>query len=181
MSVLHQQMKTLWVMLPTTQEYPALLKAALILLSCSSIQIAVKLLPPPAVIAEGYIVLRMNLLTLAWPLIQLAQRHRHQLQHNCIKVATVSTPKSHVLAQQAIQNVKANSQSSSTLKSTPNPKNAAKIKAVEMMKMRRKAEPANPRDGAASVPMDERLFVTVSSNGAAEKVLWVRKVSIRCH
>jgi hypothetical protein len=43
--------------------------------------------------------------------------------------------------------------------------------------MRRKAEPANPRDSAASVPMDRRLFVTVS-NGLTEKILWVKKVRI---
>lgn len=91
-------------------------------------------------------------------------------------MATTSAPKSQALAQQAIENVKAASHSSNV--ATPqNPAKAAKLKAVEAMKMRRKAEPANPRDSAASVPMDKRLFVTVS-NGTTEKILWVKKVTI---
>ncbi|CCA68851.1 hypothetical protein PIIN_02712 [Serendipita indica DSM 11827] len=47
------------------------------------------------------------------------------------------------------------------------------MKAIELMKLRRKAEPANPRDDPSSVPMDERLIVEVTYNTMG-MALWVK-------
>jgi hypothetical protein len=57
---------------------------------------------------------------------------------------------------------------------TNNPAKAKKAAAVQLMVMRRKAEPANPRDATADIPMDQRLFVTVA-HGSIEKILWTKK------
>lgn len=46
------------------------------------------------------------------------------------------------------------------------------------MKMRHRAAPADPKDKAASVLVDQRLHVkvSVSNSKASEKIFWFRKV-----
>lgn len=73
------------------------------------------------------------------------------------------------MANHAISQLKS---SSTSYKSKESPKNA-KMKAIELMKLRRKAEPANPRDDPSSVPMDERLIVEVTYNTMG-MALWVK-------
>ncbi|KAG8835365.1 hypothetical protein FRC17_003848 [Serendipita sp. 399] len=101
--------------------------------------------------------------------------HRHASTHNCPKAAPaeVKISKSKQLAAQAIAQVKASS--SSAQKSTSAPQNSAKsakLRQIELMKMRRKAEPANPRDGT-DLPMEERIYVKVIFE-SKEKILWVK-------
>ena len=107
-------------------------------------------------------------------------RHRHAAQHDC-KVATPSgssSSKSQALAQKAIENSKASSLSSAQSGSR-NKVMTPKMKAVELMKMRRKAEAANPRDVSANITMDQRFFAVVT-DGSVEKTLWIPNVSLSC-
>lgn len=55
-----------------------------------------------------------------------------------------------------------------------------KMKSVELMKMRRKAEAANPRDVSANIAMDQRFFAVVT-DGSIEKTLWIPNVSLSVH
>ncbi|KAJ3511146.1 hypothetical protein NLJ89_g4271 [Agrocybe chaxingu] len=48
---------------------------------------------------------------------------------------------------------------------------------VEAMKMRHRASPADPKDKAASLPLDQRLHVRVTL-GNVEKIFWFRKTLI---
>ncbi|PVF98857.1 hypothetical protein CPB86DRAFT_784298 [Serendipita vermifera] len=102
--------------------------------------------------------------------------HRHTSHHECSgapNAEPTGPSKSQLMAQQAIKNAKA---AGGTVKVAPttNPAKAKKAAAVQLMVMRRKAEPANPRDATADVPVDQRLFVTVT-HGPTEKILWTRK------
>ena len=45
------------------------------------------------------------------------------------------------------------------------------------MKMRRTAEPADPRDKDRNVPVNERLFIVLNHNDTS-KSFWLRKVSL---
>ncbi|KAI0811105.1 hypothetical protein BC629DRAFT_1672292 [Irpex lacteus] len=57
-----------------------------------------------------------------------------------------------------------------------NPKKAAQIRQVELMKMRHRAQPADPRDKNRNVPIGERLHVKVSAEGKdEEKLFWFQK------
>ncbi|KAI0350114.1 hypothetical protein OH77DRAFT_1431395 [Trametes cingulata] len=65
-----------------------------------------------------------------------------------------------------------------TSASALNPKKLAQQRQVAVMKMRHKARPADPRDTAASVPVDQRLHVIVrraESHQTSEHVFWFRK------
>ncbi|EMD34513.1 hypothetical protein CERSUDRAFT_159056 [Gelatoporia subvermispora B] len=58
-----------------------------------------------------------------------------------------------------------------------NPKKAAQIRQVELMKMRHHAQPADPKDKSAGVPISERLHlkVTVDGSNSIERLFWLRK------
>jgi hypothetical protein len=66
-------------------------------------------------------------------------------------------------------------------KQPKDPVKLAKFKAVELIKMRHKASPGNPKDENISVALDRRVHLFVSNEVAAEsgqpKLLWFRKVS----
>ncbi|KAI0317764.1 hypothetical protein OF83DRAFT_1119640 [Amylostereum chailletii] len=59
------------------------------------------------------------------------------------------------------------------------PKKLAQFQKIELMKIRHRAVPADVRDTASSVPLDERLFLRVrptsSESNSEEKVFWTRK------
>ena len=57
------------------------------------------------------------------------------------------------------------------------PLKLAQYKKIELMKMRSKATPADPKDKATSAPAEQRLTVNVRY-GQNEKVLWLRKVGL---
>lgn len=59
------------------------------------------------------------------------------------------------------------------------PKKIARLRAVELMKMRHHALPADPKDRSTSVPLSERLHLKIifaNDNTSIEKVVWIRKV-----
>ncbi|KAG8787939.1 hypothetical protein FRC15_007000 [Serendipita sp. 397] len=101
--------------------------------------------------------------------------HRHQSTHACPKaiIADTKVSKSKQLAAQAIAQVKASSSTQRAAPSVHSPVKSAKLKQIELMKMRRKAEPANPRDGS-DLPMEERIYVKVTFE-SKDKVLWIKK------
>jgi hypothetical protein len=70
------------------------------------------------------------------------------------------------------------SASAPTRKVPTDPKKLAQLQKVELMKMRHRAVPADPKDKPGSIGIDQRLHVKVSCKGeeAAEKIFWFRKV-----
>ncbi|KAI0710459.1 hypothetical protein C8T65DRAFT_829639 [Cerioporus squamosus] len=61
-----------------------------------------------------------------------------------------------------------------------NPKKEAQQRQIAAMKMRHKAQPGDPKDTAASVPMDQRLHLKVSRAGVAgsESIYWFKKTIV---
>ena len=60
------------------------------------------------------------------------------------------------------------------------PKKLAQLQKVELMRMRHRAVPADPKDKPGSVGVDQRLHVKARWRGdlnGIEKVLWFRKVT----
>jgi hypothetical protein len=60
------------------------------------------------------------------------------------------------------------------------PKKLAQLQKVELMRMRHRAMPADPKDKPGSVGVDQRLHVKVSRRGGPEgieKIFWFRKVT----
>ncbi|KAI0262970.1 hypothetical protein BC834DRAFT_828183 [Gloeopeniophorella convolvens] len=62
-------------------------------------------------------------------------------------------------------------------KAPTDPKKLAQFQKVELMRMRHRAVPIDPKDKPGSVGVDQRLHVKVSGadSNAAEKVFWARK------
>lgn len=63
-------------------------------------------------------------------------------------------------------------------KAPSNPRKAAQLRQVELMKMRHHAQPGDPKDRVKEVPLDERLHVIVryeDSALASNQTLWFRK------
>lgn len=61
-----------------------------------------------------------------------------------------------------------------------NPKKAAQLRQVELMKMRHKAQPGDPKDKNKSVPIDQKLHVKVRAEekGDEERIFWFQKTNI---
>ena len=60
------------------------------------------------------------------------------------------------------------------------PKKRAQLQQVELMRMRHRAVPADPKDKPGSVGVDQRLHVKASCRGESEgveKIFWFRKVT----
>lgn len=58
-----------------------------------------------------------------------------------------------------------------------NPKKQALMRQVELMKMRHRAQPGDPKDKDKSVPLDQKLHVKVHvETKDYEKIFWFRKV-----
>ena len=57
------------------------------------------------------------------------------------------------------------------------PKKAAQLRQVELMKMRHKAQPADPKDKNKHVPIDQKLHLKVRAEEKnVEKIFWFSKV-----
>ncbi|KAI0747720.1 hypothetical protein C8Q80DRAFT_1168216 [Daedaleopsis nitida] len=69
---------------------------------------------------------------------------------------------------------------SSTSATKPNPKKEAQQRQVAVMKMRHKAQPGDPKDTPASVPVDQRLHLRVSQAAVStsERIFWFRKTIV---
>ncbi|KAF9451226.1 hypothetical protein P691DRAFT_663715 [Macrolepiota fuliginosa MF-IS2] len=108
--------------------------------------------------------------------------HRHPISHKCTSTTTLSQAPASTKNEKA-RALLAKVSSSSTAKapfrrSTKLPTDPAKLAAyrkVEVMKMRHKSVPLDPKDMAASPPLDQRLYIKVKQ-GDKEKVFWTRKV-----
>jgi len=63
---------------------------------------------------------------------------------------------------------------------TSDPKKLAQIRKVELMKMRHRAVPVDPEDKAASVAVDQRVYIKATFEGdpSTVKVVWCRKTLI---
>ncbi|RPD79698.1 hypothetical protein L226DRAFT_566278 [Lentinus tigrinus ALCF2SS1-7] len=61
-----------------------------------------------------------------------------------------------------------------------NPKKEEQQRKIAAMKMRHKAQPGDAKDTAASVSMDQRLYLKVSRTGVSgsERIFWFRKTII---
>lgn len=118
-------------------------------------------------------------------------RHRTPASHSCTAaLPDQPTPRNEAAKAILAQIFPAKASASSTAtggtstvpakRKTPtssNPKKAAQIRQVELMKMRRRAQPADPRDKNRNVPIGERLHVKVSAEGKdEEKLFWFQKV-----
>lgn len=74
-------------------------------------------------------------------------------------------------------NSKANSRITSASKTPLNPKKADHMRKVQVMKMRHKAQPGDPRDKGKYVAMDDKIHLHVSVNNSDnEGSFWFRKV-----
>lgn len=115
----------------------------------------------------------------------LNNRHRHPVSHKCT-VSTLAAGPSIVTKNEKARALLAKMSSPTTkspLKQTSKPlTNPAKLAAhhrVEVMKMRHKAIPLNPKDKATPVPLDQRLHIKVQHDDKVN-VFWVQKVCILC-
>ncbi|KAI0303457.1 hypothetical protein B0F90DRAFT_1374667 [Multifurca ochricompacta] len=112
--------------------------------------------------------------------------HRDASQHTCPVSEPISAPKNEVAHALLVKHfpsavaTSSNGSASTPTRKVPNdPKKLAQLQKVELMKMRHRALPADPKDKPGSIGVDQRLHVKVSWEGdreaAAEKVFWFRK------
>ena len=95
--------------------------------------------------------------------------------HQCANPSTSLDPtgsKARAQAARILENI----QKSKPATTSNNPEKQAKSRAIQLMKMRRTAEPADPRDKDRNVPVNERLFIVLNHNDTS-KSFWLRKVS----
>jgi hypothetical protein len=114
-------------------------------------------------------------------------RHRDASQHACPVAEPVPAPKNeaaHALLAKHFPNLTTGS-SSKPVNGPPrkvptDPKKLAQFQKVELMKMRHRAVPADPKDKPGSIGIDQRLHVKVRYKGdreMVEKIFWFRKVA----
>ncbi|EIW85288.1 hypothetical protein CONPUDRAFT_49136 [Coniophora puteana RWD-64-598 SS2] len=120
--------------------------------------------------------------------------HRHPDTHSCSALAApqklaqekeVSIHVKHHTSASAANARLPPSVTRSSSKLSSDPKKAAMIRKVALMKLRHRAVPADPKDSASTVPLDQRLHVTLkyepiesSTQGSkADKIVWFRKAS----
>ncbi|KAF8311554.1 hypothetical protein DL93DRAFT_2229495 [Clavulina sp. PMI_390] len=127
--------------------------------------------------------------------------HRYPDEHNCtgpppsvVEDAESSSTSAQLAAAKALlaknfpgagksKDSKASSSKPSTSSSKPkappkDPAKAAKFKAVELIKMRHKASPGDPKDAKIAVAQDRRLHIYVSNESVPDSpstLLWFRK------
>ncbi|KAF5357837.1 hypothetical protein D9756_001809 [Leucocoprinus leucothites] len=111
--------------------------------------------------------------------------HRHPVSHKCSPIdppAGNAAPQKNEKARELLAKISSSSTSSKKPLKKPakiptDPAKLAAYRKVEVMKMRHKAVPLDPKDKSASPPLDQRLHVKVQF-GEQEKVFWVRKTLI---
>jgi len=119
-------------------------------------------------------------------------RHRDASQHACPAPEPAPPPKNeaaHALLAKHFPNAGAASSNRATAATTTtrklptDPKKLAQLQQVELMRMRHRAVPADPKDKPGSVGVDQRLHVKVSRRGdceGVEKIFWFRKGFFFC-
>jgi len=108
--------------------------------------------------------------------------HRHPSDHDCFMIpkatsASQQNPKAHeLLAKHFPPNRSGSAVNVKPPKATTDPKKLARLRAVELMKMRHHAIPADPKD--KSVSPNDRIHVKIRVNASppsADKSFWLRK------
>ncbi|KAI0086668.1 hypothetical protein BDY19DRAFT_995676 [Irpex rosettiformis] len=114
--------------------------------------------------------------------------HRSPASHSCTAPDPHLPPPRNEAAKAILAQIfptRSSSSSSNTSSAVPvkrkaavpaNPRKAAQLRQVELMKMRHRAQPADPRDQNRNVPIGERLHVKISAeNKDEEKLFWFQK------
>jgi hypothetical protein len=110
--------------------------------------------------------------------------HRDASQHACPVPEPAPPPKNvaaHALLSKHFPNAGAASGTKAAAparKMPTDPKKLAQLQKVELMRMRHRAVPADPKDKPGSVGVDQRLHVKASRRGdpeGVEKIFWFRK------
>ncbi|KDQ59405.1 hypothetical protein JAAARDRAFT_127056 [Jaapia argillacea MUCL 33604] len=113
--------------------------------------------------------------------------HRHAASHSCHPQELPTEPKNE--AARALLHKHFPSSSTTKMEPKPlrspkvpsDPKKLAQMQKLELMKMRHRAAPGDPRDKSASLGMDQRLHLRVSLGEIDDgKVFWFRKVHPCC-
>ncbi|KAI0693897.1 hypothetical protein BC835DRAFT_1275376 [Cytidiella melzeri] len=116
--------------------------------------------------------------------------HRTPVSHTCTAPDSAQQPPRNEVAKAILAQIfpakstssptSASSSSSVPAKRKPttstNPSKAAQIRQVELMKMRHRAQPADPKDKNKKIPIGERLHVRVSADDKPqEQLFWFQK------
>ncbi|KAJ6496502.1 hypothetical protein C8R47DRAFT_1114331 [Mycena vitilis] len=103
--------------------------------------------------------------------------HRHPKSHSCQTMPVVA-PKNEaaraLLAKNFPSRTKAAPLRRTTKTAPTDPVKLAQFRKLELMNMRHRAVPVDPKDKSAAVPQDDRLYIKVFDDNN-EKVFWVRK------
>ncbi|KAF7338517.1 AN1-type zinc finger protein 1 [Mycena venus] len=106
--------------------------------------------------------------------------HRHPKSHSC-QIKPLEVPKNEAARALLAKNFPSKAKAASARRATKVPTDPVKLeqfRKLELMKMRHSAVPADPKDKTAGIPLDDRVHVKVAVDDSAEKVFWVRKVSL---
>ncbi|KAF5386629.1 hypothetical protein D9615_001765 [Tricholomella constricta] len=105
--------------------------------------------------------------------------HRHPSSHLCPVQAAASPEKTTAARALLAKNFPASSNKKAVSQRVPkiptDPFKLAQYRKIELMKMRHRAIPGDPKDGPSSAPLDQRLHVKVAKDGGAEQIFWFRK------
>ncbi|KAI0060837.1 hypothetical protein BV25DRAFT_1827397 [Artomyces pyxidatus] len=106
--------------------------------------------------------------------------HRDPAQHACPVPVPQAPPKNaaaHALLAKHFPSSAAAPRKAKTKRPT-DPAKLAQLRKVELMKMRQRAAPGNPKDPPGAVPADQRVHVVVRTDepDVGEKTFWFRKV-----
>lgn len=127
------------------------------------------------------------LLSSTYRILTIIYRHREPQSHACVPLPGENQkPEEKNAKARALLNkhfptstpTAASAGSSKTAsEKIANPKKLAQIKQVQLMKMRHKAKPGDPRDKPTSVSVDQRLHLQVSKESSTDVTpFWFRKV-----
>lgn len=105
--------------------------------------------------------------------------HRHPISHACAVQEEAPPQKNDAARALLAKNFPASSSKKPAQRVTKIPSNPVKLaqyRKVELMKMRHRAVPGDPKDKTSSTPLDQRLHIRLKVDPTTEKVLWFRKV-----
>lgn len=119
-----------------------------------------------------------------------ALRHRSSVSHDCMPPSDTTTApvsdKNAAAKALLAKHFGADSASSiarpSSSASRTNARKEAQQRQLTVMKLRHKAQPGNPKDTPAAVPVEQRLHLKVTQAGlpSSERIFWFPKVSSIC-
>jgi len=105
--------------------------------------------------------------------------HRHTSSHSCVVEEAAPLEKTAIARALLAKNFSVSSSMKAVAqrvtKVPTDPAKLAQYRKIELMRMRHRASPGDPKDGPSSTPLDQRLHVKVVLTGGVEKVFWFRK------